>query len=35
MCGQCVANCHTAETAGKDGGEMTLDLAIIAIFICP
>ena len=30
-CQQPLPNCHTAETAEKDGGRMTLDLAI---FIC-
>ena len=33
-CQRPLTNCHTAETARKDGGEMILDLAIFPIFIC-
>ena len=34
-CQRPLTNCYTGETPGKDGGEMTLDLTIFSIFICP
>ena len=32
-CQRPLTNCHTADTARKDGGEMTLDLAIFPILL--